>query len=49
MKVPVHTGTLAESGHDFGNDTSADGTATFADSELQTFFHSDWLNQSNVQ
>jgi hypothetical protein len=31
--------------NDFGNNTSTNCTTTFTDSEAQTFFHRDWVNQ----
>src|SRR5690554_5336744 len=34
---------------DFCNNTSTNGTATFANCETQTIFHCDWRNQSNVK
>ena len=32
---------------DLGYSTSTNGTSTFTDSEAESFFHSDWLNQLN--
>ncbi len=35
--------------HNFRHNTSADGAATFADSEAETLFHGDGVNQFNIE
>jgi len=32
---------------DLGNATCTNGAATFTDSEAESFFHSDWLDEDN--
>src|SRR5690606_7812207 len=51
-KAPDHRGLLLMvrlSGDNLGNHAGANGTAAFADSEAQTFFHGDRSDQGNNQ
>src|SRR5690606_34133586 len=51
-KAPDHRGLLQgvrSSSDDLGNHAGANGTAAFADSEAQAFFHGDRSDQGNVQ